>query len=81
MSPFETALATQEETLRRSALPEVMLAEDVALVRRINLPSARRAIRRGECGPFVRLGRRLAVRREAFLGALEARESLRGGRR
>jgi hypothetical protein len=59
----------------RSELPLVMLAEDVA--RALGLKSAsaaRRAILDGECGPYLRRGRRLLVRREAFLDALRKRE-------
>lgn len=59
----------------RAALPEVLFVPDLALALGGLTPSAtRRAVLRGDCGRFVRLGRRLAVRREAFLDALAARE-------
>jgi hypothetical protein len=38
--------------------------------------ATRRAIHRGECGPYCRIGRRLAIRRSAFLEALAQRETL-----
>jgi hypothetical protein len=66
--------AAAASTMHRGLLPEVLLSEDVAVVLNIGVPAARRAIRSGECGPFIRLGRRLAVRRVAFLSALAARE-------
>jgi hypothetical protein len=59
----------------RAALPEVLLVPDLAAVLGGLTPSAtRRAVLRGDFGPFVRIGRRLAVRREALLDALAARE-------
>jgi len=61
---------------RRAALPEVLFVPDMALaLGGITESAARRAVLRGECGPFLRIGRRLAVRRDAFLAALAARES------
>lgn len=59
----------------RTDLPAVMLAEDVARVLGLKSASAaRRAILRGECGPYLRRGRRLLLRREAFLAAFRERE-------
>jgi hypothetical protein len=71
MTHTQTSTATPD----RSVLPLVMLAEDVA--RALGLKSAsaaRRAILRGECGPYLRRGRRLLLRRESFLDALRERE-------
>lgn len=61
-------------TVRRACLPEVMLAEDVAAVLDLTPSGARRAIRRGECGPYLRIGRRLAMLRESFLRSLTRRQ-------
>lgn len=63
------------DTGARFDLPLVLLAEDVA--RALGLKSAsaaRRCILRGEVGPYIRRGRRLLLRREAFLEALRQRE-------
>lgn len=60
-----------------SALPEILTAEDVAQVARVSVSTARRQIRSGSCGPWTRMGRRLVVRREAFLEAIRAREEMR----
>ena len=62
-------------TFRRAALPEVLLAEDVALVRDCSLATARRAMRSGDCGPVGRFGRRLYVLRSTFLLAIAERAS------
>ncbi len=62
------------ETARRATLPEVLLSEDVATVLKITPSSARRLIREGRLGPFVRLGRRLAIRKETFLDHLACGE-------
>jgi hypothetical protein len=60
---------------RRAALPEVLFTPDIrAALRLATDGAARRAVRRGDCGPYLRLGRRLAVRRESFLRALASRE-------
>jgi len=60
----------------RGVLPEVMFVPDVALALAVKPSAARKAILRGDCGPYLRLGRRLAVRRESFLATLAAREVL-----
>ncbi len=60
--------------VRRAALPEILFVPDVGLVYGLTDSAARKAILRGDCGPYVRIGRRLAVRRESFLAALEANE-------
>jgi hypothetical protein len=61
-------------TVRRACMPELLLVPDVALALSLSHSAARRAILRGDCGPYLRLGRRLAVLRESFLAALEARQ-------
>ena len=60
------------DTVRRAALPEVMFVPDVALALQVSFPTARLCIRRGDCGPHFRIGRKLAVLRESFLDALSA---------
>ena len=62
------------DTVRRAALPEVLFVPDLALALGLSESAARRAILRGDCGPFLRMGRRLAVLRESFLTALETRQ-------
>ena len=63
------------DTGARSELPLVLLTEDVAAVLGLQTASAaRRCILRGEVGPYIRRGRRLLLRREAFLEALRQRE-------
>ena len=57
-------------TVRRAALPEVMFTPDVALALHSSPETARRYIREGHCGPHFRVGRRLGVLRETFLGSL-----------
>lgn len=60
---------------RRAALPEILFVPDLALaLGGVSHRSARRAVLHGDCGPFLRIGRRLAVRRESLLEALRARE-------
>ena len=59
---------------RRATLPELLFVRDVALVLDVGEAAARRAIRRGDCGRFLRVGRRLAVRRPEFLRALDDRQ-------
>ena len=61
-------------TVRRACMPELLLVPDVALALSLSHSAARRAILRGDCGPYHRHGRRLAVLRESFLAALEARQ-------
>lgn len=60
---------------RRAILPELLLVPDVALALGVGPSAARKAILRGLCGPYLKLGRRrLAVRRSSFLESLAARE-------
>ena len=63
------------DAVRRAALPEILFLPDLALALGMTPSAARRALLRGDCGPYFRVGRRYAVRRAAFLAALEARES------
>lgn len=59
----------------RADLPEILFVQDLCAVLGGISPSAvRRAVHRGECGPFIEIGRRLAVLRDSFLSALRARE-------
>ena len=62
------------DAVRRAALPEVLFVPDLALALGVSASAARKAILRGACGPYLRLGRRLAVLRESFMAALEARQ-------
>ena len=63
-----------DAAVRRACLPEILFVPDIALTLLLSHSAARRAILRGECGPYSRIGLRLAVRRESFLAALEARQ-------
>ena len=66
----------------RAALPEILFTPDLALaLGGISESAARRIVLRGDCGPHVRIGRRLAVRRESLLDAFAERETGAGGRR
>jgi hypothetical protein len=68
------------DAVRRAVLPEVLLEGDIRLALGLDTDEeARAAVARGDCGPYLRLGRRLAVRRESFLAALAAREIAPGG--
>ena len=62
------------DAVTRAALPEVMFIPDVALALRAGEDAARRAVLRGDCGPYIRVGRRLAVLRESFLQAMVDRQ-------
>lgn len=48
-------------------MPEILFIPDLATVLRLSESGTRRAVRRGDCGPYIVLGRRLAVLRESFL--------------
>lgn len=61
--------------VQRAALPEVLFIPDVGLALQVGDSAARRAVLRGECGPYLRIGRRLAVLRETFLAALARRQA------
>lgn len=65
--------------LRRAALPEILFVPDLRLaLGGVSESTVRRAVLRGACGPYVRLGRRLAVRREALLAHLRTIEVFAG---
>jgi hypothetical protein len=66
----DTAPSPFADDVRRACLPEVLLIPDLAAVLGVGESAARKAVLRGGCGPFVRLGRRIAVRRESFLAHL-----------
>jgi hypothetical protein len=57
--------------VRRAALPQVLFPDDVGVVLQIDEEAARQAIRRGDCGPFLEMGGRVAVLRETFLAHLK----------
>jgi len=69
------------DTVRRAALPQVMFVRDIGLALQLGPDAARRAILRGECGPFIRVGRRLAVLRDSFLASLAKRQTGPGPKR
>lgn len=58
------------KTVRRAALPEVMLPEDLAEALGIDPGQADQAARSGRLGPCFLLGGRPAILRDAFLGHL-----------
>lgn len=58
------------KTVRRAALPEVMLPEDLAEALGIAPDQAEEAARKGRIGPCFLLGGRPAILRDAFLGHL-----------
>lgn len=59
----------------RAALPEVMFVPDIGAALRLGPAATRRAVLRGACGPYVRIGRRLAVLRTSFLDALARQQT------
>jgi hypothetical protein len=63
------------EVVRRAALPELLFVPDVALSLQVTRATARRAIVRGRCGPYTRVGRRYCLRRETFLEAIAGGET------
>lgn len=59
----------------RACLPEILFVADLCgVLGGISPSAARRAVLRGECGAYVRICRRIAVRRESLIEALKARE-------
>ncbi len=73
-SPPSPAFMIPDGVARRAFLPELLLVEDVAIALQLGASAARKSIVRGECGPYLHVGRRLAVRRESFLESLRRRE-------
>ena len=55
-------------------LPEILLVEDIAEILGVSVGSARRLVSSGACGPFSRIGRRLLLRRAAFMENLQRKE-------
>lgn len=55
-------------------LPDLARVEDVGALLGMTVSGARRLILRGGLGPFVRVGRRIILRRESILAALRERE-------
>jgi hypothetical protein len=66
--------STSEDFARRAVLPELMFFEDVGLALQVEPDEAEQAMLRGECGPVLVLGDRVAVLRTSFLASLAARE-------
>jgi hypothetical protein len=67
--------STSNPALGRVVLPEILFASDVARALALQSSSAaRRVILAGRAGPYVRIGRRLAVRRASFLAHLQTTE-------
>ena len=64
--PGEGAVKSDSHGISQE-LPPILLVEDMARIFRLTLGAARKMILRNDCGPFVRIGRRLAIRREVFL--------------
>lgn len=62
------------DSLRRGLLPELLATEDVALVLRVGVSAAQKAISAGTLGPYSRIGRRIYVRREVLLEAIRSQE-------
>lgn len=65
---------TSEDFARRAVLPELMFPDDVGLALQAPSDEAEQAMLRGECGPVLVLGDRIAVLRTSFLASLAARE-------
>ena len=68
--------APYSETVLRAAPPEVLFLPDIAIVLQIGRSTARRAVLRGQLGPYIRVGRRIAVLRTSLMEALAAREQV-----
>lgn len=68
--------ADHSEDVRRAALPELMFVPDLTAALQLGPQATRRAVLRGEVGPYLRIGNRLAVLRESFLAALTRRQTL-----
>lgn len=67
-------LPPKEDPLKRSLIPDILETEDLALHFRLSRQRACELLKRGDFGPYARVGRRYVVRRESLLHALEARE-------
>jgi hypothetical protein len=66
---------TELADVTRASLPELLFVPDLcAALGGISGSAVRRAVHRGECGPFLYVCGRIAVRRESFLAALKERE-------
>ena len=71
---------TEPRRWARELLPALLLIPDIAQLLGVSRSAARKAVLRGDLGPYVRLNkRRLAVLRDSFLESLRARET--GGAR
>lgn len=65
---------SEQHRVRAADLPLLLFVPDIAAATRVRESAARKAVLRGDYGAYLRLGRRLALRRETFLAALKARE-------
>ena len=72
--PMTTRTFRANDDAGLTVLPEILLAEDIARLLGVSVGAARKLIAKGDCGPFARVGRRLVIRREAFLESLRERE-------
>jgi len=63
-----------DAAVRRACWPELLFLPDLALALQIDEEEAGRLVVAGECGPYIRVAGRLAVRRESFLAALASQE-------
>lgn len=75
MSPRKS----HDDTVRRAALPEVLLASDLALATGLTEEEAQRAALAGRLGPFFLVRGGVAMLREDFLAALAKRARSAGG--
>ena len=58
------------EAVLNSLLPPVLFVRDIARVLGLSRSGARKAVLRGDCGAYTRVGKRLAVSRQSFEAAL-----------
>lgn len=71
---MQDAEAALKALLRRTFIPVILFVPDVASVLCLTNSAARKMVVRGELGPFINLGKRLALRRETFFAALKKLE-------
>ena len=64
----------RDEHLSALEDPILLFVDDLSDILKLTRGAVRKAIQRGEFGPYLYIGRRLAVRRESFVAALKARE-------
>lgn len=71
---YGMGMATPPTVPDPTTLPEVMDLAAVATAFRMTRSGARRAVLRGDLGPYSRVGRRIFLRRVSVLDALKSRE-------